>query len=332
MSWDDPVSKYFQVPDELLLYYGENITRELTIRDVLCHRSGLPTYGGDSFYMYFNDSYATALYKLRYVGNTTPFRSTHQYNNIIYALGGYSAAHVANTTWHDLIKQNILTQLGMTSAVSSYWDFLETPNHVTPYKLLRNSTMMPYDIIPDPIGPAGSIYSSISEIAHWLQFQLNGTGYYNGVKILNKTELDETHTGQIKITDVEEYGLGWYVDEDCIWHDGSSNSFHSQITLFPSKGVGIVILSNGGIYAKDWARKALNVKFKDLVRGNYTSDPWPAAKEALDVSYKPVPPTPPLVGPELPLTGYTGVYTDKVYGKINITKSNNTLIAHYGNK
>jgi CubicO group peptidase (beta-lactamase class C family) len=192
--------------------------------------------------------------------------------------------------------------------------------------------MMPYDIIPDPIGPAGSIYSSISEIAHWLQFQLNGTGYYNGVKILNKTELDETHTGQIKITDVEEYGLGWYVDEDCIWHDGSSNSFHSQITLFPSKGVGIVILSNGGIYAKDWARKALNVKFKDLVRGNYTSDPWPAAKEALDVSYKPVPPTPPLVGPELPLTGYTGVYTDKVYGKINITKSNNTLIAHYGNK
>jgi CubicO group peptidase (beta-lactamase class C family) len=326
MSWDDPVSKYFP---ELKLN-DPVATKYLTIRDALCHRSGLPEYGGDSFYVTFNDSYGTALYKLRYVGNTTPFRSTHQYNNMIYALGGYSAARASHTTWNALIKKDILIPLGMTNTVSSYWDFLKTSNHVTPYKLLRNGTMMPYDIIPDPIGPAGSLYSSINEMAHWLKFQLNGTGYYNGVKILNKFELDETHTGQIKRSDVDKYGLGWYVENDCIWHDGSSQSFHSQITLFPSKGVGIVILSNGGTYAKDWTRKALNVKFKDLIRGNYTSDPWPAAKKNLDDTYKPLPPTPPIVGPELPLKGYTGVYSNNLYGNINIKAKNNVLFCYYG--
>lgn len=148
---------------------------------------------------------------LRYRENSTPFRSTWQYNNLIYVIPGYAAARVNNTTWSELIKEDLLIPLGMTTSVTSYWDFLNTSNHAKPYYLLKNGTMMEYDIIPDSVGPAGSIYSSISEMANWLKFQLNDTGYYNGVKILNKTELDETRTGQIKISETAQYGFGWAV-------------------------------------------------------------------------------------------------------------------------
>lgn len=330
MSWDDPISKYFSVPDEFLLCYGENITKQVTIRDVLSHRSGLPTYGGDDYYTYFNDTYSASLYNLRYMENTTPFRSTFQYNNLIYALAGYCAAREANTTWYELVKQDLLIPLGMTTAVSSYWDFVNTSNHVTPYKLLRNGTMVSYDTIPDPIGPAGSIYASISEMANWLKFQINDTGYYNGVKILNKSELDETHTRQIKRTDIDQYGLGWVVAEDSIWHAGSSTSFHSQTTIFPSKGLGIVILSNGGEYADYW-RTTLDIKFRELLKGNENFDPWSFAKEHLDETWKSVPPTPPLINQTLPLNGYVGVYSNNLFSDINITSSNGTLICYYGN-
>lgn len=329
MSWDDPISKYFKVPEEFLLWYGENITGQVTIRDALSHRSGLPTYGGDDYYTYFNDSYLTSLYKLRYMENTTPFRSTFQYNNIIYALGGYSAARVNNTTWGELVKQDLLIPLGMTTAVSSYWDFLKTSNHVTPYKLLQNGTMVNYDIIPDPIGPAGSIYASINEVANWLKFQVADTGYYNGKKILSKKELDETRTGQIKMTDVAQYGLGWIVTEYSIEHAGSSDSFHSQTTIFPSKGLGIIILSNGGEYASYW-RQALDLKFKELLKGDDNYDPWPMVIKHVEETWKPVPPTPPLLNQALPLSGYVGVYRNDLYGDVNITSSNDTLICYYG--
>ncbi len=338
MSWDDFLSKYYSVPDELLLYNDLFVSNKITIRDVLSHNSGLGREVGNEYPTYFNDSFNEAIFKLRYVKNATPFRSTYHYNSLIYALGGYSAAEANHTTWNELIKTDILNPLGMTTTTTSYWDFLNSPNHATPYNLLRNGTMVPYDIIPDPVGPAGSIYSSISEMAKWLKFQVNNTGYYNGVQIVSKKELDETRTPQINVTDGSDllygskYGLGWFISDDPLYyvgHPGDSSDFHAQITIYPSKNIGIVILSNGGVYPSNF-RSILDAKFRQLLLGNEDFDPWPVTKEAVDDSWKPVPPTPPLVGPTLPLTGYIGVYSNMVYGNINITSSNDKLVCNYG--
>jgi len=328
MSWDDPISKYFRVPDEFQLY-SDYVTNTITIRDALSHRSGLPALDGDLIWAGFNQPYPYIMKNLRYRENSTPFRSKWQYNNLIYVIPGYAVARVSNTTWNELIKKDLLVPLGMTTTITSYWDFLNTKNHATPYYLLKNGTMMEYDIIPDSVGPAGSIYTSISEIANWLKFQINDTGYYNGVKILNKTELDETRTGQVKVNDVSQYGFGWGVLKDHISHAGGLDAFKSQVTIYPSKGLAIAILANGGEYAGAY-RTALNKKFMNLINGNYTSDPWPAEKKKAEDSLKPVLPTPPIVGPTLPLSGYVGVYSNKFYGDINITLSNGTLICYYG--
>jgi len=328
ISWDDPITKYYPDPNEFKLY-SDYVTNNITIRDCLCHRSGLPANGGDDYYTYFNDSYSAALYKLRYMENNTEFRSKFQYNNIIYALPAFSAARANNATWYELIKKDLLEPLGMKTATTTYNDFLNSPNHATPYKLLKNGTLKQYDIIPDPIGPAGSIYSSISEMANWLKFQIADTGQYNGIQIVSKKELDETRTGQIKVIEGAYYGFGWVIQNDTIWHDGDSDSFHSMVTIYPSKDLGIVILSNGGIYA-DGFRKCLNTKFRELLKGNETSDPWPSVKNKLDASWKPVLPEPPIIDPQ-PLSTYVGVYSNKIFSNIKITTDNNTLICYYGN-
>jgi len=342
MGWEDPIVRYYSVPDEFLLYNDLWVSNNITIRDVLMHNSGLSRELGNEYPTYFNDSFSEAIFKLRYVENATSFRSTYAYNSLVYALGGYSAAHANNTTWNELIKEDLLDPLGMTTTTTSYWDFLNSTNHATPYKLLKNGTMVPYDIIPDPVGPAGSIYSSISEMTNWLKFQIADTGYYNGVEIVSKKELDETRTPQINVTDPtesamygSEYGLGWFIhpeDENLpyyISHPGDSTDFHAQITIYPSQNLGIVILTNGGVYANNF-RSILDSKFRQLLIGNEDFDPWPATKNALDAIWKPESPSPPLVGPTLNLTGYVGVYSNMVYGNITITSSNDTLICNYG--
>lgn len=342
MSWDDSIFKYYSVPNEFLLYNDFYVSNNITIRDVLMHNSGLSRELGNEYPTYFNDSFSESIFKLRYVQNVTPFRSTYAYNSLVYALGGYCAAQANNTTWNELIKKGILDPLGMPTTTTSYWDFLNSPNHATPYKLLKNGTMVPYDIIPDPVGPAGSIYSSINEMANWLKFQIADTGYYNGKKIVSKKELDETRTEQINITDPldlamygPQYGLGWFIHPKdttlpyYVSHPGDSSDFHAQITIYPSENLGIVILTNGGVYASNF-RSILDSKFRQLLVGNEDFDPWPATKEALDASWKPESPTAPLAGPTLPLNGYVGVYNNMVYGNITITSSNDTLICRYG--
>ena len=127
MSWDDPLSKYFRVPDEFQLY-SDYVTNNITIRDALTHRSGLPALDGDLIWAGFNQPYPYIMKNLRYRENSTPVRSTWQYNNLIYVIPGYAAARVNNTTWSELIKEDLLIPLGMTTSVTSYWDFLNTSN------------------------------------------------------------------------------------------------------------------------------------------------------------------------------------------------------------
>ncbi len=331
MNWTDPITNYYSYPDEFQLY-DDYITKNITINDCLIHDSGLPVEGGNDYPTYFNDSYSNALYKLRYMENTTPFRSTVQYNSMLYALPGYCAARTSNTTWNELIKTNLLDPLGMTTATTSYYDFMNSSNHVTPYKLLKNGTMKAYDVIPDPIGPAGSMASSISEMANWLKFQIADTGYNNGVQIVSKKELDETRTGKMYMNtkNTSMIGYGWATkDNGTIYHDGDSDAFFSQITIYTTKGLGIVILSNGGQYAYNF-KICLDAKFRELLKGNDAFDPWPARKNLTDNTWKEDVPEQYIDNPQ-PLSAYVGEYSHSVFGLINITTNTGTLICNYGN-
>ena len=332
MSWADPVINYFSSPAEFQLY-SDQVTHDFTIRDCLSMHSGLAGESGDDYYTYFNKSFSTSLYNLRYHENITPFRSSYAYQNLIYSIPGFSAAQVNNMPWGDLIKRDLLVPLGMTTTQTSYWDFITSGNHVTPYTLLKNGSLVQYDIIPDAVGPAGGLYISISEMANWLKFQIADTGYYGSVKILNKTELDETRTGQTsKNTNPPSwYCMGWNLKADgTLSHEGASVAQFSDLTLYPDKGLAIAIFTNGGQYGVA-LKKSCSDKFKSLLNGDFTKDMWiPYYNWVTTTNLKPELLTAPIVDQTLPLTGYVGVYSNDLFGNINITTSDNTLFCQYG--
>ncbi len=105
MNWNDTIRSYF-TPKEFQLY-NNKVSEEITIADLLCHRSGDPIYSGDDLWMYFNYTYPNTLYNLRYVENDTVFRSTCSYNNVLYALAGECASRATGKSFDKLINQFI---------------------------------------------------------------------------------------------------------------------------------------------------------------------------------------------------------------------------------
>ncbi|MGZ7117995.1 MAG: hypothetical protein ACXVHS_11240, partial [Methanobacterium sp.] len=127
-------------------------------------------------------------------------------------MAGYCAARVTNTTWSDLIKQDLLDPLGMINSTTTIDDFMNSPNHATSYSIISDHTITNDDCIFNSLGPAGIIGCSISDLVKWLNFQIVDTGIYNGVQIVSKKELDETRTGQIDSSSIEKYGFGWIIN------------------------------------------------------------------------------------------------------------------------
>ncbi len=328
MSWDDPVIKYFPDKKEFQLY-DLNVTNSITIRDCLSHRSGLPIKTEQVNLVFFKSSSSDLLYKLRYVENDTAFRSTYEYNNIIYGLAGSCAERATNTPWNELIKDNLLDPLGMNTATTNFNDFINSPNHAKPYLTLVNGTLQQYLVSPDENAPAGSISCSISEITNWLRFQIADTGIYNGKQIVSKKELDETRSGQIQIDNTSQCGLGWNIDNTSISHAGSTYSSNCEITVYPSKSLGMAILTNEGPYGTAFY-SALKFKFNYLLNGDERTLPWLVWKELYEPKNILPEPTPPLTAPQ-PFSTYIGVYSHEFYGNINITTNNNTLTCYYGN-
>jgi len=212
----------------------------------------------------------------------------------------------------------------MATATTTVNDFFNSPDHTTPYKLLSNGSLIPYHAASlDEVGPAGSLGLSITHMATWLKFQIADTGFYNGIQIVSKKELDETRTGQIKFGEGAQYAMGWIVNDNLITHAGDTLSSQTYVTIFKTKGIGLVSLTNAGPIGINF-NTALLTKLGLLLQGDEVTDPFANPKPA------PYPdPAPPLVAP-LGLGNYTGVYTNDFYGNITIIKDNNILKCFYG--
>jgi CubicO group peptidase (beta-lactamase class C family) len=327
MKWDDKVTKYYPNKNEFQLY--DNITNRITIRDLLLMRSGMPSECGDINGMLFGDNFSQILYKLRFVGNNTPFRSTYNYQTSLYALAGESAARAKKTSWSSLIKKDLLQPLGMKNATTTLYDYLHSADHTSTYLRLTDGTLKKYGpngADYDP--PSGNIASSINEMANWLKFQIADTGKYNGVQIVSKKELDRTRTGQINASNTVKYGFGWNVwgNNFSLYHSGSNGDGMVIVGVYPTKKMGIVVMLNENNYGKAYA-PALQKKFQDLLMYDYTSDPWPLYRDSQVP--KPNPPTPPIKA-SLPISTFSGVYYNSFYGSIKITTKNNRLNCYYG--
>ena len=107
IDWDDRVTDR----DASFEMYLPFVTRELRLRDLLCHRSGLPDHAGDLLED-LGYGKSEVLRRLRYLPPSSSFRAGYAYTNTGYSEACYAAAKALNTEWHELAKQNCSRRWG----------------------------------------------------------------------------------------------------------------------------------------------------------------------------------------------------------------------------
>ena len=326
------------------------VTNQVTIRDMLCHRSGLPAYGGDPLVSSFNYDRDECMRRLRYYAPATPFRTTWAYSNLGFSAGAYAAARATGESWEDLAEPRLFAPLGMTSTSYRFADLERRENRAAPHFRTPEGVWEPGNLTNDDAAtPAGGVSSTLRDLTHWLRLQLAG-GMFDGQPVVASDPLRETHRPQIVAFSPPDpasgpttfYGLGWTVSYDDrgrleVTHAGDFNSYSTQATLLPGSGLGILVLCNGGASA---VRGAIPRAFLEMVTKGEPSQDWVSAIEtsfaealaSILATSTPFPQGKPPAdaAPPLPLDAYTGTYTNTGYGEVSVRDEDGGLVLEYG--
>jgi CubicO group peptidase (beta-lactamase class C family) len=339
VRWDDAAARY--LPD--LQLFDPYATRELTIRDLLSHRSGLAR--GDLLWYGSDLNRDQILHRVRFLQPSWSFRSQFGYQNLMYLAAGQVAAKVTGKSWDDIIQQRIFAPLGMTTSNTSTKRLAGMPNVASPHTEIDDTVrVVPWRNI-DNIAPAGSINSNVVEMANWVRMQL-GKGKFGGQQVITSAQIAEMHKphtivpldGAWKLfnpaSNFLEYGMGWFLNDfrgkKVVQHGGNIDGMSALVAMIPDENFGVVILTNmngsGLPYVlmnrtfdahlkqppRDWSgemRKSFDALFAQAREAQ-------RRMEASRVQG---------TKPSLPLASYAGTYVDSMYGEAVVRESNGRL-------
>src|ERR1700720_4958562 len=170
LSWDDPV--YQRLPGFEM--YDPYVSHEMTIRDLLTHRSGMGLGEGDLlFWPHTTFTREDIIYRLRFMKPASSFRSRYAYDNLMYIAAGQIIPAVTGKTWEEYLREKILLPLGMNTTNLSTTAFRPGDDYAWPHsKVDGRLQSIPFQDL-DNAGPAGAINSSVAEMAKWIMLQLN---------------------------------------------------------------------------------------------------------------------------------------------------------------
>jgi CubicO group peptidase (beta-lactamase class C family) len=346
LAWDDPV--YQRLPGFVM--YDPYVSHEMTIRDLLTHRSGMGLGEGDLlFWPHSTYTRDDIVYKLRFMKPQSSFRSHYAYDNLLYMTAGQIIPAITGTSWDDYIRQHIFVPLGMTHSVVTNKDFKPGDDYSSPHSVVDGKLQaIPLEDL-DNVGPAGSINSCAADMAKWVQLQLNhGKFADRDGHLFTEQRSKEMWTPQTILptgdppaplaalkANFADYALGWFLRDyhgrKLVGHTGGVAGFVSRVMLVPEENLGVVILTNaeeGGAFdsvlyhvfdfyfhlpATDWiaAYKSVHDQQEKDAAGVMKK-----AESARDANSK----------PSLPLEKYAGIYNDAWYGPITIKLENGGLV------
>ncbi|MGH7458496.1 MAG: serine hydrolase [Longimicrobiaceae bacterium] len=344
MQWSDAATEHLPA----FQLYDPYVSREITVRDLLSHRSGLGRRGDLLWYGTGYDR-AEILRRVRFLEPNSSFRSEFGYQNIMFLAAGEAVAAAAGESWDDVIEQRIFRPLGMTTSNTSTRQLPVDGNVATPH-LYDDGELVPvawHNI--DNMAPAGSINSSALEMAQWLRMLL-GNGCYAGTELIEAATLAEITSPQTLMpfapdslfpsTHFAAYGLGVamrdYHGAQVLSHTGGIDGMLSLVALIPQRQAGMVILTNTEGHNNLFS--ALMYRIADAYLGAPTRD-WSAiflarleqAKARTEAARAAAAETR-VTGttPSLTLEGYAGTYENEMYGNATVTLENGALFARFG--
>ena len=342
LNWDDKVQKYLPYFE----LYDPFVSRETTIKDLLCHRVGLGTFSGDVIWYKSDLTSEEIIKRLKYLPNQFNFRDGYGYSNVMYITAGEVIKTVTGKTWGQNVQERILNPNKMDRTIYSLSKLSEKGNFATPHAFEGEKNIpIPY-VNWEEIGALGGIISSVNDIGNWMIFNMN-----NGIvgtdtlltpesrniiwKMHNTYNIDLTKPNDNK-THFGGYGLGWGIADFHgrlrVSHTGGYDGMISAVTMIPDEKLGVVVLSNGmnppttavtnyvlnaflGLEEKDWSAEMLEKSKKRQSEDNRIA----SRKE------KRITGTKPSLQPEK----YVGIYNAPIYGKIEVKLENGNLRLYF---
>jgi len=344
IAWDKPVRTYlpeFKLKDEIA-------TERMTVRDLVCHRSGLPRH--DALWYGSSISRKDIISRLRYLDFSADVRTTFQYNNLMYLTAGYIVGHVTDSSWEEFTRKRIFGPLGMTNSNFSVVDSQKSDDYSLPYMKKDNAVVeVPFRNI-DTVGPAGSINSCVNDMLKWVRFHID-KGKVGNTLIISEAGQKEMYTPAMFIREPMlsvqpdsqsemSYGLGWFLEtyrgRKLVHHGGAIDGFFFLNVFLPGDGLGVVILSNlGGTPLVQVSMGYILDMMLDLkpVWEKLSQERYEKAKKDLEKAEEEkkkkgearIQGTKPSHAPE----AYAGVYDNPAYGEIPIAFKDNLLAGKF---
>jgi len=343
VRWDDPVTKYlpwFQL-------YDPYVTRELMVRDILCHRSGLER--GDNLWYFSPYSREEVLRRVRFLKPAWSFRSHYGYQNIMFVAAGEIIPSVTGMSWDSFIAERLFKPLGMTRTNTSVKYLAGMDDVATPHEMIEDK-MQPV-VWPnfDNVGSAGAVNSCVQDMAQWVRLNLNG-GVFNGKRLVSSDVMKEMQTPQtiIRLDSLDQalrpsnhfaaYGFGWslrdYLGRKLVQHDGALDGMRARVVFVPEEKLGFVILMNSqntnlhssiayrildhylGGPERDWSSELLKI-----VKDQEVKDKAEEKKKEDDRVKG--------TKPSLALEAYVGTYDNEMYGPATVKLENGRLTMQF---
>lgn len=313
------------------------ITQQLTVRDLLSHRSGFATFAGDLLWYGSDHDDAEVLRRMANLPITQQFRSEFGYQNLMYMVAGLIIERRSGQRWEDFVAQHLLKPMGMQRSRAAAQALPADAEKAIPH--IDGEPIPDHEFLAGK--PAASIYSSAHELTAWIRLNLEG-GKVGGRALLHPASFAEMWRPHVSIgggsgantNDLRSYGLGWFLSlegaQKLVEHDGGMPGFLSKVTLLPAARFGFCVLnnSNDGVLNEAIKRALLALRRGD--DGIAVIDQLAKARERMQARAKSVTEQRERkrlanTTPRLPLHEYAGTYEDKIYGQAKVAVEGDRL-------
>ena len=336
IRWDAPVIDYlpwFQMSDPY-------VTRQLSVRDLLVHRSGLGLGAGDLLWWppstYTRKEVAQ---RLRYLPLATSFRSAYAYDNVLYIVAGELIEAVSGQPWEDFMSSRVLAKVGMTDSTVRHSDAAKSGNIAAPHARVEGKVRPIAPFTSDTTNAAGGINSNAGDMAKWMLVQLDEGKLADGTALVRPATARQLTTvvtpmplGQpppelrAVFPNFAGYGLGFVLNDyrghKLVSHNGGLPGYVSKVAMLPDQHLGVAVLTNQESTAAhdaiaysildaylgaklDWIATFQGLAKRQSEANTSTTKASAAARDAASK-------------PSLPLERYAGTYHDAWYGDMTI--------------
>lgn len=345
LEWDAPVQRWlpwFSLADPW-------VSSQLTIRDLLVHRSGLGLGAGDLLWWpgttYTRREIAE---RLRHIPLATSFRSAYAYDNVLYLVAGEVIKAVTGQEWEDFVTVRVLKPSGMAGAWPRHAPPTGAANVARTHAPVEGTVRVVPPLDSDNTNPAGGVMAGATDMAAWLQVQLDSGRTADGTRLWKSSTTRQLWSLVTPIPTGEPilelrptrssfsgYGLGVILrdwrGQKLVTHDGGLPGYVSRVAMLPDRRTGVAVLTNAestpalvaitgrvldhalGASDVDWLRAATALDLRSRTAIAATMRTMMAARDSAS-------------RPARPLAAYAGTYRDAWYGDVTIALEQGRLV------